>query len=127
MSEVKVLRKADCDNKTIITTLKQKIEELEKRSNYQEDYNRRNNLRITGIQEKPGGETWEETADTVSKLLEDKLQLPSLKLERAHRTGQTTSQRPRIVVGRCERFGDREAVSYSELKKVTRYCWYLRQ
>ena len=31
MSEVKVLRKDDCDNKTTIDNLKQKIEELEKK------------------------------------------------------------------------------------------------
>ncbi|KAK4309590.1 hypothetical protein Pmani_018787 [Petrolisthes manimaculis] len=83
--------------------------ELEQRQNYQEDYNRRNNIRITGLQEQPG-ETWEETAITVSKLLEDKLQLPSMNIERAHRTGPAVPSRSRTVVARFEKFGDREAV-----------------
>lgn len=108
--EVKVLRKADIENKATIDFLKLKVEELERRSNYQEDYNRRNNLRITGIREQPGGETWEETAKIVSELLEEKMQLPSMKIERAHRTGPIAASRPRTVVARFERFGDREAV-----------------
>lgn len=108
-NEVKVLRKSDIENKATIDILKLRIEELEKRQNYQEDYQRRNNLRFTGIQEHSGGETWEETAETISKLLEEKLQLPKMKLERAHRTGPTSSS-PRTIVARFERFGDREAV-----------------
>ena len=108
-SEVKVLKKNEADNKVIIETLKFKNDELERRTNYQEDYNRRNNLRITGIQEK-ASETWEETAKTVGKILEEKLQLPPIKLERAHRTGPPTASGPRTVVARLERFCDREAV-----------------
>lgn len=106
--ELKVLQKSDSEQKGIINTLKLRIEELERRSNYQEDYNRRNNLRFTGIQEKQG-ETWEETAVTVTKILEEKLQLPAIRLERAHRTGPVTPTRHRVIVARFERFGDREA------------------
>lgn len=109
-SEVRQLKKSETDCKTTIDGLKRNIEELERRLNYQEDYNRRNNIRISGFQEKPGGETWEETAQAVSKLLEDKLQLPPMKLERAHRTGPSIPSRTRTVVARFERYGDREAV-----------------
>lgn len=108
-SEVKVLKSCDKDYKDTIESLKSRVMELEERQNYQEDYNRRNNIRITGIQEQPG-ETWEETAQNVSKLLEEKLQLPQMKLERAHRTGPVMSSRPRTVIARFERFCDREAV-----------------
>lgn len=108
LNELKVLRKSDSEQKGIINTLKSRIKELERRSDYQEDYNRRNNLRFTGIQEKQG-ETWEETAATVTQLLEEKLQLPAIKLERAHRTGPVTPTRHRVIVARFERYGDREA------------------
>lgn len=107
-SEIRALKKDESESKTTITALQTRNEELEKRANYQEDYNRRNNLRITGIQEQ-AGETWEETANTVSRLLEAKLQLPPMELERAHRTGPVTPSRPRPVVVRFERFRDREA------------------
>ncbi|MPC19425.1 hypothetical protein E2C01_012339 [Portunus trituberculatus] len=110
-NEVKMLRKSEAEYKTTIDSLKQGVEELEKRANYQEDYNRRNNLRISGLQHQPCvSETWEETAQEVSKLLEDQLQLPGLKIERAHRTGPVLALGPRTVVSRFERFGDREAV-----------------
>ncbi|KAK3887035.1 hypothetical protein Pcinc_008800 [Petrolisthes cinctipes] len=108
-SEVKVLKGSGKDHKDTIEVLKIRVVEMEQRQNYQEDYNRRNNIRITGLQEQPG-ETWEETAITVSKLLEDKLQLPSMKIERAHHTGPAVPSRSRTVVARLEKFGDREAV-----------------
>lgn len=86
------------------------VKELEERANYQEDYNRRNNLQVVGVDENPEGETWEQTAVKVTKLLEDKLQLPNVELERAHRVGRRTSDQHRPIVARFARFRDREAV-----------------
>lgn len=79
--EVKVLRSFYKEHKETIELLKARVMELEERQNYREDYNRRSNIRITGIQEQPG-ETWRETANTVSGLLEEKLQLPWMNLEK---------------------------------------------
>lgn len=62
------------------------------------------------------GETWEETTASVSQLLENKLQLPTVDLERAHRVGLVMSSQPRAVVVRFEKFQDREAVLGSERK-----------
>lgn len=84
------------------------ISELEERCNYQEDYSRRNNVRITGLQELQG-ETWEQTTVQVSKLLEEKLQLPKPELERAHRVGPRRHDQPRQVIARFIRYSDREA------------------
>ena len=53
-----------------------------------EDYGRRNNIRITGMEERSGGETWEQTVAMVLSLLDDKMQLPGLELERDHRVEQ---------------------------------------
>ena len=77
------------------------IKELENRANYQEDYNRWNNLQITGVEEQAEGETWEQTAIIVNKLLEDKLQLPNIHLERAHRVGRRDDvHRSRPIIAR---------------------------
>ena len=84
----------------------QKVKVLEERSNYMEDYSRRNNVRITGVQERNGGETWEQTAATVTSLFADKLQLPGLMLERAHRVDQHRDDRPRTIVARLTRYCD---------------------
>lgn len=111
-SRVSELERKDSINRDAMGTLKKDIGELEQRSNYQEDYNRRCNLRFSGVPEQRGGETWEVTADTVTKLIKEKLQLPPMKIERAHRTGQASPihGRPRTIVTKFERFGDREAV-----------------
>lgn len=88
----------------------QKVHILEDRCNYQEDYSRRNNVRISGVGERSGGETWEQTASAVTFLCADKLQLPGLVLERAHRVGQRRDAGPRPIVARFTRYCDREAV-----------------
>ncbi|KAK3882340.1 hypothetical protein Pcinc_013271 [Petrolisthes cinctipes] len=109
-NEVKVLNKFTSESKSIIEGLQSRNIDMERRLNYQEDYSRRNNLRITGIAEQPGGETWEQTASTVSKILEKKLQLPAVNIERAHRVGPAVPTGPRTVVVRFDKFGEREAV-----------------
>lgn len=77
--------------------------------NYQEDYSRRNNLQIIGIREQPG-ETWEKRAIQVSKILEGKLELPNIELERAHRVGQRFDDRNRPIIARFAMYCDHEAV-----------------
>ena len=59
--------------------------------------------------ESDNSETWEQTAVKVSSLLSDKLQLPGVELERAHRVGQRQNDRPRPIVARFTRYCDREA------------------
>lgn len=109
-SEILVLKKSTSDNTSTMNTMKARIEELKSKTEYQEDYNRRKNLRITGLREQSGGESWEETVQLVTKLLEDKLQVPTLKLEKAHRVGQGNHLRHRTIIARFEKYGDRETV-----------------
>ena len=55
--EVKVLRTADSENKTLMEDLKQRTAVLENRVNYQEAYSPWKNISISGMEEKPGGES----------------------------------------------------------------------
>ena len=55
--------------------------------NYQDDYNRRNNIRFSGVAESNSEKIWEQSAVMVSSLLADKLLLPGVQLDRAHRVG----------------------------------------
>lgn len=87
-----------------------KTKELEDRINQQEDYSRRKNVRINGMEERDGTETWEQTAAKVTSVLEDKMQLSGLVLERAHRVGARREGKPRPIVARFSRYCDRDAV-----------------
>lgn len=107
-SEVKVLQESIKDSHITIVKMSDRIVELESRINYNEDYSRRNNLRITGIKEQPG-ETWEQIASQVSRLLDDKLQLLEVRIERAHRVGAASASYPRTIVARFTKFSDRDA------------------
>ncbi|KAK3868160.1 hypothetical protein Pcinc_026420 [Petrolisthes cinctipes] len=88
----------------------EKMKQLEERINYQEDYSRKKNVRISGVEERDGNETWEQLVKTVTSLLQDKLQLEGLELERAHRVGARRDAKPRTIVARFSRYCDREAV-----------------
>lgn len=107
--EVAALRKQQDDRELVIHAQKQQIMELDMRSNRQEDFNRRNNLRLSGLHEQ--GETnWEQTCSRVAALLEDKLQLPGVEIEHARRVGPISSTRPRQIITTFTRYSDREAV-----------------
>ena len=103
-------KKSNSELQAKIQDYEKKLHDLLLRLNYQEDYSRRNNLRISGLEEPRSNETWEQTSTLVNELFTSKLQLPNMKLERAHRVGPASPSRPRTVVVRFERFGDREAV-----------------
>ena len=79
-----------------------KIYDLLQRLNYQEDYSRRNNLHISGLEKTRNNETWELTSTLVSKLFTNKLQLPNVNIERAHLVGPSSPSRPHTVVVRFE-------------------------
>ena len=85
-----------------------------KRVDYQEDYSRRNNLRIDGVGESPR-EKWEVTEEKVRRILKDNLQMENVQLERVHRVGPTTPPyptgplpRPRTIIAKFSHFADRE-------------------
>lgn len=103
--------------------LRVRVLELERRFNYQEDYSRRNNLRFNGVSELGGGETWEQTAENVKTLLQNKLQLSEVNIERAHRLGQRQDGKSRTIVVRFSHYADREAVmrNASKLKGTRIY------
>ncbi|XP_050704468.1 uncharacterized protein LOC126989892 [Eriocheir sinensis] len=68
------------------------------------------------MEERGATETWEQTAAAVTSLLEEKMQLPGLVLERAHRVGVRHDGRPRPIVARFSRYCDREAVMRNSKK-----------
>lgn len=105
---MKVLQKLVSDKQVVIDALQSRVVDLQERVNYHDDYSRRSNLRISGLVEQPS-ETWEQTLTSVTKFLQEKLQLPSVDLERAHRVGTATPSHPRTIVARFEKFGQREA------------------
>ena len=62
--------------------IQEKVAELEDRS-------RRNNLRFSGIEEDGENESWEQSEQKVRTLLNDKLGIEEVNIERAHRSGNS--------------------------------------
>ncbi|XP_065642646.1 uncharacterized protein LOC136074269 [Hydra vulgaris] len=82
--------------------VKNKLREIEDRA-------RRNNLRIDGIEEAEN-ETWEVSEAKVLNLFEEQLGLVNIKIERAHRTGNTVTKNPRTIVLKLLDFKDKIAI-----------------
>lgn len=121
-SDIKELKKEKKEDKEQIEELKNqlrdmiedKVDVLVKRVDQQEDYSRRNNVRIDGLKE----EVWEKeevTQDKVVRLLQDKLEMREPKLEVVHRVGQPnfpgggSPNRPRTIIARFTSIRDRDA------------------
>ena len=102
------------EDKAVIENLAHKVKDLEEKVIYQEDYSRRKNLRISRLEERKE-ETWEQTSAAVSSLLESKLQLSSVVLERPHRVGPRSDAKPRTVVARFTRYSDRDTAIRREI------------
>ncbi|KAK7084614.1 hypothetical protein SK128_005408, partial [Halocaridina rubra] len=68
----------------------------------------RNNIQLSGVEERRDGETWEQTATVVSALLAYKLQLEGMTLERAHRVGQLRDDKPHPIVAPFSCYCDRK-------------------
>lgn len=101
--------------------LEEELSTIKKRMDYQEDYSRRKNLRIDGIDENQG-ENWEMTQEKVQRLFREKLGMGDVQLERAHRLGSTQLRRdgeplrPRTIVARLSRYSDRQQALRSSPK-----------
>ena len=73
-----------------------KLVELENRS-------RRNNIRIDGIKEH-NKESWEECERSVHSMLKERLDIENVEIERAHRAGRKSRNKPKTIVCKLLRF-----------------------
>ena len=83
---------------------------LKNQVNNQENYSRRNNIWIDGVEELPN-ENYEQTQRKVDKLIRDKLKLNSVKVEVVHRVPSRSSNsfpplKPRTIIARLMNFND---------------------
>lgn len=116
-------------SKTVMETVNKSLISLSEKSDYNESQSRRNNLIFDGIQESES-ETWSDSEAKVKKLLSEKLGIDhqKIELERAHRTGKTSSEatRPRPIVAKFLRFKDKQEV-LSNAKKLAGTNIYINE
>ena len=75
-----------------------------------EDYSRRKNIRIDGIDENVN-ENWEQTQVKVQKMIDEKMNINDVKVEYAHRLKNNENQRgPRTIIAQLNRAVDKDIV-----------------
>ena len=96
----------------LITEQTKKLMEMKNQMRTLEDRNRRNNLRVDGIDENEG-ETWDQTEAKIQRLLKDKLYFnDTINIERAHRMGKKNGRRdnndrPRTIIIKLLNYKDK--------------------
>ena len=108
--EVAPLREIEQKKDDKIKELETKIITLEQKCDKQEQYSRRNSLRITGIKE----DEHENVTDKVMDLINDKLQLSGGisidHVDRAHRTGKKESGQSRAILIKFATYRARQTI-----------------
>ena len=94
-----------------------KIEKLEVKVDSLEDYSRRNNVRIDGIEEPPN-ETSEILHVKVKKIFEEKLQLKNVNIDTIHRLSANRSQpaAPRTIITKLSNYRTRDDIMRNKSK-----------
>ena len=90
-----------------------------------EDRCRRDNLRIDGLQEVEN-ETWEQTEKILKGMIQEKLEIQDVNIERAHRVGSTSNTSPRTVVAKFSSFKGKQLV-LSAAKKLKGQNIYINE
>ena len=98
--------------------LREKLRDIEDRS-------RRYNLRIDGLQEVEN-ETWEQTEKILKGMIQEKLEIQDVNIERAHRVGSTSNTSPRTVVAKFSSFKGKQLV-LSAAKKLKGQNIYINE
>ena len=107
------------NTENMILAHNERLKEIKEKLRKSEDRNRRNNLRIDGIEENEK-EQWEITEQKVHKLLYEKLKLNNVVIERAHRMGKLDKEKPRTVIFKLLNYKDKERIlKQSKLLKNT--------
>lgn len=108
-----------------LSSVQERLQEIEGTIDYLENQSRRNNLIFDGI---PEGEreTWQDSEDKVLEVLEDSMDLNNITVERAHRVGRSNTHRGRSIVVKFLKFKDRETVLRNG-KKLKGTSIYVRE
>lgn len=108
-----------------VSILEENLNEIEGTIDYLENQSRRNNVIFDGVPEHEK-ETWQESEGKVLDIIENRMDLDSLTIERAHRVGRVRSQRGRPIVVKFLNFKDRDAVLRNG-KKLKGTSFYVRE
>ena len=90
-----------------------------------EDRSPRDNLRIDGLK-KVGNETWEQTEQILKSMIQEKLEIEDVNIERAHRVGNTNSTLPRTITAKFSGFKGKQIV-LSAAKKLKGQNIYINE
>ena len=114
--EVSHLREIVMKKESEIEGLQAKMKVIELSNDEQEQYSRRNNLRIAGLEEVEGEDIRSTVLETFNSCLKLQPPLKSENIDRIHRLGKKTTAGPRPVIVKFSGYDPRQRVFTSRTK-----------
>ena len=110
IKDIKTKLKTVKTNETAVRNLQELTENVKEKLIDLENRSRRNNLRIDGVPESQN-ETWKDCQEKIKTLFTNELKLKDkINIERAHRTGKSTSEKPKTIVIKLLSYQDKTLI-----------------
>ena len=114
-SNIQDITKETADLQSQLNQAQQKYKALNEHVLRLESQSRRDNLKIAGIPESPGEESWSDCKEKVYSILETQMEIPharDIRITRCHRLGpkRRDAKKPRSIIFKLHWFGDRELI-----------------
>lgn len=110
-----------------ITELEKKLEKLEKlnseqdqKLNIQERFSRRSNIRIVGYPASEG-----ENCEEIVKAVMEQVGVTNVKIERAHRDGRPTNDRPRHILAKLSFYADKVVAMKNQRRALANQEYFI--
>ena len=110
MKVIVELRKALEDRDSWIKTLEAEVEKLSATADHQEQYSRRNSLRISGLPESDTEDVVEESLKLFNNIMRVSPPMDLSEVDRSHRMGPKTGGRPRQILIKFATYRSRQCV-----------------
>ena len=111
--EIDTLKTKVIEKDSLIESLQKKIDDTERRRDHNEQHNRMNNVRITGIPEKEG-EDCEQLVMTLAHSLGSTFDI--MDIERVHRVGKPDPQKTRAIIVRFSNYKAKQNLTHDKKK-----------
>ncbi|KAH9362121.1 hypothetical protein HPB48_002099 [Haemaphysalis longicornis] len=114
--KIEGLNESALEQASAITSLAQRVEDLQSRNNRLENRSRQQNLVFYGVDDNNRAETWDKSENLITSICKEKLEIDLQSIQKAHRVGRYTESRNRSIVVNFASYKEKQNVLTNEKK-----------
>ncbi|KAH9361658.1 hypothetical protein HPB48_005189 [Haemaphysalis longicornis] len=108
--EIEGLNKSASEQANTITSLTQRVKDLQSRNNKLENRSRQQNLVFYGVDDNNRAETWDQSENLITTICKEELQIDLHSIQKAHRVGRYTESGKRPIVVNFSSYKEKQSV-----------------